>query len=99
MTKTNVTVLINGKTIPYSVNLEDRSYSVEEFLEASQYPYGQKPRLITMIRGKRVALNGREIEANQLNNYPVEGEEVFISILEGGVMGGTRGVFAGLEMK
>ena len=90
MTKTNVTVLVNGKTIPYSVNLEDRSYSVQEFLEASQYPYGQKPRLITMIQGKRVALNGREIEANRLNNYPVEGQEVFISILEGGVMGGKE---------
>lgn len=88
MAKTNVTVLVEGKTIPYSVNLEDRSYSIKEFLETSQYPFGQKQRLITMIQGKRVSLNGRELEMDQLNNYPVEGEEAFISILEGGVMGG-----------
>ncbi|MHA2250754.1 MAG: hypothetical protein ACXAD7_10340 [Candidatus Kariarchaeaceae archaeon] len=90
MAKTNITVLLNGRTIPYSVNLSNRSYSLLDFLESSQYPFDDKRRLITMIHGKRVALNGREIDFDNLNNHPIEGEEVFISILEGGVMGGLE---------
>ncbi|MFV2013937.1 MAG: hypothetical protein ACC656_00780 [Candidatus Heimdallarchaeota archaeon] len=89
MGKTTVTVLIDGQTLPpYYVDLEERgNVSLQEFLEVM--PHGDQ-RLIDLTSGKRISLNGHEVEAENWFSTYLGGEEIFIAILAGGVVAGIR---------
>ena len=89
MSKTTVTVLLEGQTLPpYYIDLEERgNVSLQEFMEVM--PYGDQ-RLIDLTRGKRISMNGHEVEANNWYNTFLGGEEIFIAILAGGVVAGIR---------
>lgn len=89
MGKTTVTVLLDGQTLPpYYVDLEERgNVSLQEFLEVM--PHGNQ-HLIDITRGKRISLNGHEVETENWYSTYLGGEEIFIAILAGGVVAGIR---------
>lgn len=87
MVKQQVTVFIDGEELPpYHVNENLlNNTNLGEFLENMPY---QNAMLVNATQGKRVALNGREVEVRDWYTTTLAGEEVIITILPEGVRAG-----------